>query len=280
MAVEHPNLTIGFIGAGNMATAMANGFLRARLMLPNQIIASARTEATLKKFRECVDEKVAVTNDNGTVVKSADIIFLSVKPQYLMEVLEGLKDLFRPAQLIVSIVAGILLSQISNVIGEKKICRVMPNTTCLVSEGAAAICCNSQVTEDDERLVIKFFSKIGKCVEVPQESLIASVTGLSGSGPAYVLTMIQAMADGGVKMGLPRATALELAAQTVKGAACLVLETGKHPGQLRDEIMSPGGTTAYGVHALEGSQGFRNSVMNAVEAATNRGHQLTELGKK
>lgn len=133
------------------------------------------------------------------------------------------------------------------------------------------------MTEEDERLVVKFFSKIGKCLKVPQESLIDSVTGLSGSGPAYVLTMIQAMADGGVKMGLPRATALELAAQTVKGAACLVLETGKHPGQLRDEIMSPAGTTAYGVHALEGSQGFRNSVINAVEAATQRGHALKEL---
>lgn len=278
--VEYAALKLGFIGAGNMATAMAKGFLKARLVTPDHVMASARTEVTLKKFQESVDAGVVVTKDNVAVAKDADILFLSVKPQFMAGVLEQIRSAIHSSQIIVSIAAGILISHISDALGDKKICRVMPNTPCLVSEGAAAICCNPQVTEEDEKLLIKFFSKIGKCVKVAQEGLIDSVTGLSGSGPAYVLTLIQAMADGGVKMGLPRAAALELAAQTVKGAACMVLETGKHPAQLIDEIMSPAGTTAFGVHALEGSQGFRNSVINAVEAATQRGRDLKECAKK
>jgi len=270
---------LGFLGAGNMATAMAKGFVAAGLN-EHQVMASARTESTLNKFKKAVGDGIFVSTNNLKIAEESDILFLCVKPQYLMEVLRevasgvNLKD----NVIIVSVVAGISLTALTSVLGERRLIRVMPNTPCLVLEGASAMCCSSAVTESDEALVKSLFDEIGICVKVPQEHLLEAVSGLSGSGPAYVLTMIQAMADGGVKMGLPRAVALELAAKTVKGAASLVLETGKHPGQLRDEIMSPAGTTAFGVHALEGCQGFRNSVINAVEAAATRAGQLKALG--
>ncbi|MGE4317942.1 MAG: pyrroline-5-carboxylate reductase [Deferribacterales bacterium] len=265
------NCRIGFIGAGNMAEAIVKG-LTSGSEKP-QIAVSDMSVERLELFK--TSYKADVTKDNLKVAGFADILVLAVKPQVMPMVLDQIKDSVNN-KLVVSIAAGIRTDAIEYILGsDTKVVRVMPNTPSLVLEGAAAICGGTSAEEADLALVREMLSAVGVCI-VTDESKMDAVTGLSGSGPAYVYQFIEALSDAGVKMGLTRADAVKLAAQTVLGSAKMVLETGKHPGELKDAVTSPGGTTICGLHELE-KGGLRSTVMNAVEAASKKSE---ELGKK
>eukprot|EP00239_Pterosperma_sp_CCMP1384_P004853 CAMPEP_0197859080 /NCGR_PEP_ID=MMETSP1438-20131217/33414_1 /TAXON_ID=1461541 /ORGANISM="Pterosperma sp., Strain CCMP1384" /LENGTH=270 /DNA_ID=CAMNT_0043475471 /DNA_START=192 /DNA_END=1004 /DNA_ORIENTATION=+ len=264
---------IGFIGAGMMAEALAKGFIDKGVSKATSMIATDTAEVRRKVFS---DFGIATSSSNSEVVKNSDIIFIAVKPYVVREVLEETKGLLTSDKLIVSIAAGITVDTIQAAAGgHSKVVRVMPNTPCLVGETAAAMAMGSGTDGSDEAVVKELFGAVG-AIHVVAEKLLDAVTGLSGSGPAYVFMMIEALSDGGVKAGLPRDVALSLAAQTVKGAAEMVLTTGKHPGQLKDAVTSPGGTTIAGVHELE-KGGMRANFINAVEAAAKRSTELSKL---
>ena len=267
-------MKVGFIGAGRMATALAGGLISSGFTSAENVCASDTYESAREKFAH---ETGATTLEaNLTVAELSDIVILAVKPQQLPDVLQELKGTITEKQLLVSIAAGSPLSLFLETLGDSiRVIRVMPNTPCLVKQGASAFARGGKATEADASLVDSLLSTVGIAVEVP-ESQLDAVTGLSGSGPAYIYQIIEALSDGAVRMGLPRHVATQLAAQTVKGAAEMVLETGEHPGALKDAVTSPGGTTIAGIHALE-SGGLRSSLMNAVAAATLRS---IELGKK
>jgi pyrroline-5-carboxylate reductase len=243
--------TIGFIGSGMMASSLADGIVAKGLRVPNQIhcsdiYAPAREAASDKGYN--------ATESNEDVCKhSVDAIFLAVKPNCIMGACKDISDLTpleKKGTLIISIAAGITLAALEKALPERRIVRVMPNTPCLVGEAACGFSLGSLATDDDRTLVKTLLDAVGISMEVP-ETLLDAVTGLSGSGPAYVFQFIEALSDGGVRAGLPRNVATMLAAQTVKGAAEMVLKTGKHPGELKDAVTSPGGTTIAGVEALE-----------------------------
>ena len=262
---------IAFIGGGNMAEALLKGFLAAKL-----ISADCLTVADVRAERLAFLAKtygVATGTDNGAVARQADLVLLAVKPQVLRPVLQGLSEAVSPAQVVVSIVAGastgLLEAQFSRPI---RVIRVMPNTPALVLEGASALTRGRHATPDDLEAACRLFSAVGTTVVV-DEALMDAVTGLSGSGPAYVFVIIEALADAGVRAGLPRDVAQTLAAQTVRGAARMVLETGKHPGALKDMVASPSGTTIAGLQALERGA-LRGTLMEAVEAAVRRSREL------
>ena len=263
-------LTVGFIGAGQMATALAKGLLDSGFISPGQMIAAEPFESTRQRFAELTNAKV--TSRNQDVADSADVIILAVKPQQVPEVLQELAGRLSGKHLVISVAAGVSLDLLQRLGPDVRIVRVMPNTPCLMGVGASAYACSATATEADASLVDKMLSTVGLAIRVPERQLDA-VTGLSGSGPAYVYLMIEALSDGGVRMGLPRETATKLAAQTVLGAAKMVLDSGKHPGALKDAVASPGGTTIAGLHALE-IGGVRGSLMNAVQAATVRSMEL------
>ena len=266
------NKKIGFIGAGMMAEAIARGLLKAG-MDPSRISASDPSEARRDLFRK--DLGVAATTDNRTVAQFGDIILIAVKPFVVPDALSSIADLLQPKQLVVSIAAGVTIDSIeSKLPKEIPVVRVMPNTPCLIGEGAAALAPGKHATQAHLDLAMEIFSASGKAVQLTEDKLDA-VTGLSGSGPAYVYTFIEALADGGVRMGIPKATALLLAAQTVLGSAKMVLEASDHPAVLRDKVMTPGGTTIAGMASLERDK-FRSALIEAVTAATNRS---AELGK-
>jgi pyrroline-5-carboxylate reductase len=206
------------------------------------------------------------------VASDADVIVLATKPQHLESACKEFAPVIRPEHLLISIAAGVSIDAIAEWTGARRIVRVMPNTPCLIAMGAAAYSASPGATPDDRALVHEWFSKVGIVAEVP-EKLLDAVTGLSGSGPAYGFTMIEALADGGGLAGLPRDFALRFAAQTLLGAAKMVLETGEHPAQLRDRVASPGGTTIAGLKALE-ERGLRDALMSAVAAATARSKEL------
>lgn len=263
----------GFIGAGKMATALIKGILRAGLASPDNVIASDVVEAAREKLAG--ETGVWTTESNLDVVKNSDIIVFAVHPHVVPHVCAEIRDAVGDNHLLVSIAAGVPIARILDAVGRPvRVVRVMPNTPALVGAGAAAYAVGGQATDEDAELVEKLLSVVGIAVRV-EERLMDAVTGLSGSGPAYVFQFIEALADGGVRMGLPRAIALTLAAQTVLGAARMVQETGRHPAELKDQVASPGGTTIAGLHELERGA-LRGTVMNAVEAATRRS---TELGK-
>lgn len=269
--MEQGQYRVGFIGAGKMATALAKGLCAAGFTEPGLITASDVVPTARKQFAD-VSGGTAATS-NSEVAAKADILILAVKPQQMKEVLAELAPKLEPRHLVVSIAAGIPLARITGALGkERRLVRVMPNTPCLVGASASAFCLGGAATADDGKLVERLLSAVGISYQLP-EHLLDTVTGLSGSGPAFVYVMIEALADGGVKMGLPRDTALKLAAQTVLGSAKMVLETGEHPGALKDAVASPGGTTIAGLHALE-SGALRGTLMNAVEAATLRSREL------
>jgi pyrroline-5-carboxylate reductase len=201
------------------------------------------------------------------------VIILAVKPQSMRSLLDELRPLFNPSHLVISIAAGVTLSALSSALGENtRLVRVMPNTPCLVGQGASGFALGSAATPDDASFTQALLSTVGIAVQVP-ESLLDAVTGLSGSGPAYAFQVIEALSDGGVSAGLPRDVATRLAAQTLLGAARMVLATGQHPGVLKDAVASPGGTTIAGLHELERG-GLRATLMNAVVAATRRSQEL------
>lgn len=264
------NSNWGFIGGGNMAEAIIRGMIVGGV--PSGSIVVAEPVAARRSYLADTF-KVLVTESSAEVSSSCSTIFLAVKPQIAAAVCTSLKESITPQHLLVSIMAGVNCKTIEGFFSEDiRVVRVMPNTPALVLAGAAAIAGGSLATADDMDSVERIFRLTGNCCRV-EEKLMDAVTGLSGSGPAYVLTFIEALADGGVKNGLPRAAALSLALQTVLGTAQLLAETGEHPGSLRDKVTSPGGTTIAGLHALEKGS-FRATVMNAVEAATLRSKEL------
>lgn len=263
---------LGFIGAGRMATALASGFVSAGLVEKAQIVASDPVAGARDAFAEATGGRIAA--DNRQVTSEADVLFLAVKPQQMCQVLSELHGNVGAGHLVVSIAAGTRLETLSKGLGEgPRIVRVMPNTPCLVGESASAYCLGPGACEADGRLVGELLGAVGTAYEL-DEKLMDAVTGLSGSGPAFVYIIIEALSDGGVQMGLPRDVALTLAAQTVKGAAQMVLATGEHPAVLKDRVASPGGTTIAGIEALE-SHGLRAALISAVEAATRRSEELS-----
>ena len=275
MSMEPPvPIRIGFLGAGQMATALAKGWATAGLLDLTHSLASDPYQAAREKFQATTG--IRATNSNAEVIAAADVLVLAVKPQMMNAVLPEAAATISAKHLVVSIAAGITLKQLAEWIGsDTRLVRVMPNTPCLVGASATGYSVGPKATAADGELVGKLFRSVGNAFAVP-ENLLDAVTGLSGSGPAYVYVMIEALADGGVRVGLPRDIALSLAAQTVFGAAKMVLETGSHPAALKDAVASPGGTTIAGLHALERA-GFRAGLMDAVEAAAKR---ATELGQK
>jgi pyrroline-5-carboxylate reductase len=264
---------IGFIGAGNMGEALVRGLLAAKMFGPKSVLVS---DPSRKRAADLVRAYgVKKVSGNAALVSSADIVVLAVKPAKVNSVLKEVGAVLDRRKLLISVAAGVTLFQIeSRLKSPVRLVRAMPNTPALVGEGATAVCYGHTVTAADRKLVARIFRAVGRAVEIG-ESLMDAVTGLSGSGPAYVFSLIQGMADGGVREGLPRETALELAAQTVLGSARMVLETGKHPLQLRDQVASPGGTTIQGIGVLQ-ETGFEGMVMEAVRAATERSRQLSE----
>lgn len=264
---------LGVIGAGKMGSALIRGILKAGILSPDKITVSDVDPGLLSGLKQ--DAGLKTTADNSIVVKSAEIILLALKPDLIRPVLQEVKGLLTQDHLIVSIAAGVPIKAIEEVVGaEARIVRVMPNTPALIGQGAAAYSRGKKTTKEDVEDVKTILEAVGTAVELPEKNLDA-VTGLSGSGPAFVFMVIEALADGGVKMGLPRAVAMQLAAQTVAGAAMMVLETKKHPGELKDQVASPGGTTIAGISQLERG-GLRATLIDAVEAATKRS---IELGK-
>jgi len=265
---------LGFIGGGNMAEAMIRGLLKAQLLGPQEILASDVTAERLTYLQQTFG--IRTSRDNAEVAGKADIVLFAVKPQIMSPVLDGLLDVITEEKLLISIAAGISTRLIAEKFpGKVRVIRVMPNTPALVLEAASALAPGAAATPEDLELAKRLFAAVGKVVVV-EETLMDAVTGLSGSGPAYIFMIIDALSDAGVKVGLSRKVAQLLAAQTVLGAARMVLETHKHPGELKDMVTSPGGTAIAGLHTLEAG-GLRTTLINAVEAATRRS---MELGRK
>lgn len=259
-----------FIGAGQMAEALIGGVLAARACEPNHIWATDRDGGRLAVMKQRFG--VRVGSSNPAAAQWGDVVVLAVKPQVLADVLSELAPVL-PGRLLISIAAGISVRWIADRVPQPaRIIRAMPNAPALVREGITALSDGPGVSEDDSRMARALFASVGRVVTV-EERLMDAVTGLSGSGPAYAFVAIEALADGGVKMGLPRAVAERLAAQTLVGAARMLLETGEHPGTLKSRVASPGGATIAGLHRLE-SGGLRACLIAAVEAATRRAEEL------
>ncbi|MCM1048451.1 MAG: pyrroline-5-carboxylate reductase [Clostridiales bacterium] len=264
-------MKIGFIGLGNMAGAMIAGMLKKEIVKPADIIGCSKTEETKEAIKTKYD--ICVSKTNSETAASSDILILAVKPQIMEEVISEIKGAVRPDTLIISIAAGKTLEWIENAFGRQiKLVRCMPNTPALVGEGCTGVCVNDKVSQEETDMSIKLMESFGKASLVP-EKLMDAVGALSGSSPAYVFMFIEAMADAGVAAGMPRAQAYEFAAQTVYGSAKLVLESGKHPGELKDMVCSPGGTTIQGVRVLE-ENGMRGAVMNALAACVEKSKKL------
>lgn len=268
---------IGFLGAGNMATALVRGLLHGGVR-PEQVMLGDVSKARLDKVQS-EHPGLLATTDNLEICRFADVVVLAVKPQIVDKVLPQIASQWREGSLMISVAAGVSAAGIeSKLPAGARVIRTMPNTAATVLAGATAICRGTHATDEDVTLAERLFGAIGRTV-VLDESLIDAVTGLSGSGPAYVMLIIEALADGGVKVGLHRDTALMLAAQTVFGSAKLLLETGEHPGRLKDMVTSPGGTAIAGLHTLEAG-GLRTTLINAVETATRRARELGEIYAK
>lgn len=264
---------IGFIGAGNMAEALIKGLISTGEFKKTEIAASDISKARLDHLS--AEYGIKTLKDNNKVVTQSDIVVLAVKPKSVPKILGEIKRNITTKKIVVSIAAGVPVSKIAKSLGKKaKIVRVMPNTPALVLEGASVLYCNEHLSEADEIAVKQIFESVGIAYIVEDEGLLDPVTGLSGSGPAYVSIFIEALSDGGVKMGLPRAMAHELAAQTVYGTAKMIIEGKTHPAEFKDKVTSPSGTTIEGIHKLE-EGGFRSSAISAVEAATKRSKELS-----
>jgi pyrroline-5-carboxylate reductase len=264
-------LKIGFLGAGKMATALAQGFVRAEIVFPKEIIAGDLASIARNIFAKRTGAKTTASNPD--VLKFAGILILATKPDQVPAALAEIRDGFTKDHLLISIAAGVTIAKLENALpAGARVIRVMPNTPALVGEGASAFALGKNATAADGELAKKLLSAVGIAFQV-KENLLDAVTGLSGSGPAYVYQFIEALSDGGVASGLPRDIATKLAAQTVLGAAKMVLETGQHPGALKDQVTSPGGTTIEGLHALEKGK-LRATVMSAVRAAADKSKKL------
>ena len=264
-------MKLGFIGCGNMATAIIGGIINNNICDSENILASDAYLTTLENAKEKL--KIRISTDNKLVARESDILFLAVKPQYYESVIKEVKDVIRKEQIIVTIAPGKTLNWLSELFGkEVKIVRTMPNTPALVCEGITGVCHNTFVSREELDTVCGILMGFGK-VEIVSENLMDVVVSVSGSSPAYVFILIEAMADAAVADGMPRAQAYQFAAQAVLGSAKMVLETGRHPGELKDMVCSPGGTTIEAVSVLE-KTGFRSSVIEAMRACTKKARGL------
>ena len=264
-------LKIGFLGAGKMAGALARGFLNAKLVTAKQLFAADPFDAARKQFAAATGAKTVA--DNLAAAQAANVLILATKPDQAAAALTEISGAFTKKHLLISIAAGVTLAKLENNLpSTARVIRVMPNTPALAGAGASGYALGRHATAADGELTKKLFSAVGLAMQV-KESLLDAVTGLSGSGPAYVYQFIEALSDGGVAAGLPRDIATQLAAQTVLGGAKMVLTTGLHPGALKDQVTSPGGTTIEGIHELEKGK-LRATVMNAVRAATEKSKKL------
>lgn len=265
--------TIGFMGGGNMAGALVKGLLHSKLVDPQHVVVSDVKKERLDSLHEA--HGVRITSDNHALLREVDVLVIAVKPQVVDKALAAIGQEVRASTLVISVAAGVPIEALESRLSPgARVIRAMPNTPATALAGATAIAAGTHATEADLATAKQLFDAVGKTV-ILDESLLDAVTGLSGSGPAYVMLIIEALADGGVKMGLHRDTSLLLAAQTVYGSAKLLLETGEHPGRLKDMVTSPGGTAIAGLHTLE-SGALRKTLIDAVETASNRAAQLGE----
>ncbi len=259
------NYKIGFIGCGNMASAIIQGITKKTDIKCEEILVSDASEAAIAKASD--ELGVNATRSNSRVVSECEVLFLSIKPQFYETVLNEIKDKVSPSQIIITIAPGKTLSWVQSILGgDVKLVRTMPNTPALVGEGVTGVCKNANVTDEDFTYVMSLLSSFGMAEAIP-ESLMDVCVSVSGSSPAYVFMFIEAMADAAVADGMPRDKAYKFAAQAVLGSAKMVLETGKHPGELKDMVCSPGGTTIEAVRVLE-EKGFRSAVIEAMKACT------------
>ncbi|MCG8552169.1 MAG: pyrroline-5-carboxylate reductase [Desulfobacterales bacterium] len=266
---------IGFIGSGNMGEALVSGLVLSKAAKPENIICSDIFPETLTAIKEKYG--VLTTSSNIEVCEKSEIIIYATKPQILGSVLKETAPALDKSKLVISIAAGVPLAAIAaGLKKELRLIRSMPNICAFVKESATAVCAGQFVQEGDVELARAVFDSVGKTVFIQENILMDAFTGLSGSGPAYIFTIVDAMADAGVKMGLSRKDSLFLSTQTVLGAAHLLLESGEHPGQLKDRVASPGGTAIAGIHTLE-QGGLRTTLINAVESATKRSMQLGDM---
>lgn len=269
------NKKIAILGTGNMGEALVSGLLISQSAEPGNIICTDAREDKLETIKEKYG--VTTTTDNAEAVKSVQIVIYAVKPQIIADVLKETAPYLDMSKLIISIAAGVPLAAIESCLHKDlRLIRVMPNIAVSVREGATAIAAGKHAAKDDIQIAKAIFDSVGKCVFIKENILMDAITGLSGSGPAYIFMIVDAMADAGVKMGLSREDALALSAQTVLGAAKLLIETQEHPGYLKDKVTSPGGTAIAGIHTLE-MGGLRTTLINAVEAATIRSKELGEM---
>ncbi|MCI8639712.1 MAG: pyrroline-5-carboxylate reductase [Coprococcus sp.] len=260
------NMKLGFIGCGNMAGAMMGGIIKNEIFKPDEIIGADISVPG----RESVKKKygIHVTDSNKEVVENAEVVVFSIKPQYYQEVIEEVRNLVKPGQIMLTIAPGKTLEWLGKEFGKDvKIVRTMPNTPAMAGEGMTAVCPNENVTREELEYICRILESFGKA-EIINENLMDVVVGVSGSSPAYVFMFIESMADAAVAGGMPRKQAYHFAAQAVLGSAKMVLETGKHPGELKDMVCSPGGTTIEAVRVLE-QKGLRSAVFEAVGACVN-----------
>ncbi|XP_075212046.1 pyrroline-5-carboxylate reductase-like 2 [Lycorma delicatula] len=271
-------LKVGFLGGGRMAHAMAKGFIAAGLTKGEHITASCIPEDKLsvESFKGI---GATSTFENPLVVKKSDIVFISVKPTVVKDVLSETSSHISDRHLFISVAMGVPLKQLEKHMPKgTRVIRAMPNTPALVRTGASVFVCGSSVKNEDIAITKKLLESVGTCEQVP-EYLLDAITALSGSGPAYIFILIEALADGAVRMGLPRDLAYRLAAQTVIGAGKMVLDTKEHPGSLKDNVTSPAGSTAAGLYCLEKS-GFRSAIIGALEAATEKSREVSKSFEK
>ena len=264
-------MKLGFIGCGDMGKAMLGGILKNQILEPGDVCVSALHQNTLDEIHKTY--QVDVTLDNREVAKAADILILAVKPQYYGEVIEEIRDVMKKDAVFVSIAPGKRMEWFYEQFGRKpKIVRCMPNTPALVGEGMTGVCCNELVSQSEKEEVLRILQGFGHAEEVT-EPLMDVVVSVSGSAPAYVFLFIEAMADAAVADGMPRAQAYRFASQAVLGSARMVLETGRHPGELKDMVCSPGGTTIEAVRVLE-AKGMRSAVIEAMKACCQKGKEV------
>lgn len=262
---------VGFIGCGNMGSSMVGGLIKSGFLKAEDIIVSTKTEASSKKLSN--EFNVATTLDSKVVAKESETIILAVKPNMYKLIVEEIKSELTKEKLIITIAAGISIANMEEWLGEDfKVIRTMPNTPALVGEAMSAVCPNKNVSEEELKYCINIFESFGEC-EVLEEKYFDGFISVAGSSPAYVFMFIEAMADGAVKLGIPRAKAYKMAAQSVLGSAKMVLETGKHPGDLKDMVCSPAGTTIDAVVELE-KLGFRNSVIQAMDKCAEKSKSM------
>jgi pyrroline-5-carboxylate reductase len=272
------NKIIAIIGTGNMGDALVSGLIGSGSSNPQNIICSDVRKDKLDKIKTMY--KVRTTTSNLKAVSQADIVIYAVKPQLMASVLIETGKKLDMSKLVISIAAGVPLAAMESCIDkDMRLIRVMPNIAAAVKEAATAIAAGAHATKEDIELAMEIFNSIGRCIFLKENYLMDAITGLSGSGPAYIFLIVDALADAGVKMGLSRQDSLFLASQTILGAAKLLIETQEHPGQLKDKVTSPGGTAIAGLATLE-SGGLRTTLIRAVEAATNRSKELGDLMTK